>query len=131
MKCEKLDVWKKSAALSAEIYLYFRDLKDYGFKDQITRSGLSVPSNIAEGLERNSDKESYRFLDIAQASAAELKTQIYIGMKIDYIDRAKGKEWIDELEDIGKMLGGLKRKFLSNDKRQTTNDTPQAEGENA
>ncbi|WP_456428705.1 four helix bundle protein [Nitratifractor sp.] len=122
MKCEKLDVWKKSAALSADIYLHLRDLKDYGFKDQITRSGLSIPSNIAEGVERVSDKESYRFLDIAQGSAAELKTQIYIGMKIDYIDKDQGFRWIAELEDIGKMIVGLKKRYLSNDKRQTTND---------
>ena len=126
MKCEKLDVWKKSAALSAEIYLYFRDFKDYGFKDQITRSGLSIPSNIAEGIERVSDKESYRFLDIAQGSAAELKTQIYIGMKIDYIEKDQGFRWIDELENIGKMIVGLKKRYLSNDKRQTTNDESEA-----
>ena len=124
MKCEQLDVWKKSAALSAEIYRYFRRCQDFGFKDQITRSGLSIPSNIAEGIERNSDKESYRFLDIAQASAAELKTQIYIGMKIEYIDLHQGKNWIGEIEDIAKMIGGLKRRVLSNDKRQTTNDLP-------
>jgi len=125
LKCENLDVWKKSAALSADIYLYFRDFKDYGFKDQITRAGLSIPSNIAEGVEKNSDKESFRFLDIAQASSAELKTQIYIGMKIDYIDRETGKKWIDELENIAKMIGGLKRHYLSdkstNVKRQTSN----------
>ncbi len=124
MKCEQLDVWKKSAALSAEIYRYFRQCQDFGFKDQVTRSGLSIPSNIAEGIERNSDKESYRFLDIAQASAAELKTQIYIGMKIEYIDFHQGKNWIGEIEDIAKMIGGLKRRVLSNDKRQTTYDLP-------
>ena len=131
MKCEKLDVWKKSAALSADIYKYFRQCNDYGFKDQITRAGLSVPSNIAEGIERNSDRESYRFLDIAQASAAELKTQVYIGMKIDYIEGEQGKKWIGEIEDIARMIGGLKRRVLSNDKRQTTNDLTPPEVANA
>ena len=57
MAFEDLDVWKRSAGLSADIYKVLSDLKDYGFKDQITRSGLSIPSNIAEGLERRSDKE--------------------------------------------------------------------------
>jgi len=125
MKCETLDVWKFSCSLSSEIYLAMRECKDYGFRDQITRSGLSIPSNIAEGIERESDKESWRFLDIAQASSAELKTQIYIGMKIDYIDRETGNKWIDELENIAKMIGGLKRHYLSdkstNVKRQTSN----------
>ena len=50
MAFEDLEVWKRSAALSAEIYLELKLLRDYGFKDQITRSGLSVPSNIAEGM---------------------------------------------------------------------------------
>ncbi len=123
MKCEKLDVWKKSAALSAEIYRYFSDFRDYGFKDQITRSGLSIPSNIAEGIERESDRETWRFLDIAQASGAELKTQIYIGMKIEYIEISQGKKWLEELESIGKMLRALKATVKkANDQRPTAND---------
>ena len=55
MKCRDLNVWQRSVALSSQIYMVLADLKDYGFKDQITRSGLSVPSNIAEGIERVSD----------------------------------------------------------------------------
>lgn len=109
MKCKNLDVWKRSAGLSAEIYLYLADLKDYGFKDQLTRSGLSIPSNIAEGLERVSDKEKVRFIDIARGSLAEAQTQIYIGMKIKYIETNIGNKWIKELEEIGKMLTGLMR----------------------
>ena len=58
MAFEDLEVWKKAARLSGNIYKDLRDLKDYGFKDQITRSDLSIPSNIAEGVERNSEKES-------------------------------------------------------------------------
>ena len=75
---EELEVWKRSARLSAEIYKAFAELKDYGFRDQITRASLSVPSNIAEGYERNSDKEMANFLNYAKGSAGELRTQIYI-----------------------------------------------------
>jgi len=107
MKCKNLDVWKKSATLSSEIYRELSQLKDYGFKDQLTRSGLSIPSNIAEGLERISDKEKIRFLDISRGSLAEAQTQIYIGMKIKYIDSKIGSKWIKDLEEIGKMLTGL------------------------
>lgn len=57
MGFENLDVWKRSARLSAELYKGMKDLRDYGFKDQITRSGLSIPSNIAEGEERATSKE--------------------------------------------------------------------------
>ena len=61
MKFEDMDVWKKSKKLSVSIYRELSALKDYGFKDQITRSGLSIPSNIAEGFGRSSDKEKIIF----------------------------------------------------------------------
>ena len=61
MNFEKLEVWKRSARLSAHLYKATAELRDYGFKDQLTRSGLSVPSNIAEGMTRNSNKEKSRF----------------------------------------------------------------------
>lgn len=106
---EELDVWKKSARLSADIYKTLSELKDYGFRDQITRAGLSVPSNIAGGHERNSDKELNLFLNYAKGSAGELRTQIYIGMEIGYINRETGKRWLQEAEELSKMLHGLIR----------------------
>ena len=109
MKFEDLDVWKRSAALSAEIYLEFADLKDFGFKDQITRSGLSISSNIAEGFERNSTKERLNFLNYAKGSAGELRSQIYIGMKIRYVNPDKGAVWVEETRVISKMLYGFMR----------------------
>ena len=104
---EELDVWKSSASLSAEIYKSFNELKDFGFRDQITKSSLSVPSNIAEGMERISAKEKIRFLDISKGSAAELRTQTYIGAKIGYISPEIGNEWIEETREISSMLVGL------------------------
>ena len=108
MKCEKLDVWKRACRLSVEIYTHFKACKDFSFKDQITRSALSVASNIAEGMEKESVKENIRFLEIARGSTAELITQIYIGIEIDYIDKAKGIEWVKESNELLKMLNGLK-----------------------
>jgi len=61
MAFEDLDVWQRSAGLSAAIYKELANLRDYGFRDQVTRSGLSVPSNIAEGMERSSNKEKSSF----------------------------------------------------------------------
>ncbi|MDO3377865.1 four helix bundle protein [Geoalkalibacter halelectricus] len=109
MRFEDLEVWKRSARLSADIYKELGELKDYGFKDQITRSGLSVPSNIAEGLERVSRAECVKFLLYSKGSCGELRTQIYIGMDIAYIDKELGKKWIRETEAISSMLGGLIR----------------------
>ena len=104
---EELDVWKKSARLSAEIYKATATVKDQGFRDQITRSGLSIPSNIAEGYERESNKEIANFLNYSKGSAGELRTQIYIGLDIGYINRQQGRKWLQEVEEISKMLHGL------------------------
>lgn len=94
MRYEYLAVWKRSTSLSIEIYQHLRELKDFGFKGQITRSGLSVPSNIAEGFDRESNKECLVFLSYAKGSCAELRTQIYIGIEINYIGRSTGERWL-------------------------------------
>ena len=111
MNIENLEVWKRSARLSTEIYKELRPLKDYGFKDQITRSGLSIPSNIVEGYERNSDKETFNFLNYAKGSSGELRTQIYIGIEINYIPKKVGNTWIKEVKEISKMLYGLMSRY--------------------
>ena len=116
MKCQSLDVWKRSCKVSVEIYKFFSNSKDYGFKDQITRSSLSIASNIAEGMEKDSNKDKVRFLNISQGSIAELITQIYIGIKIDYIDKTMGLMWIEGLEQIIKMITNLKKSL-----NETTN----------
>ena len=116
LRFEDLDVWKRAARLSADIYRQLAVLKDFTFRDQITRSGLSIPSNIAEGHERESKKEALTFLSYAKASCGELRTQIYIGMEIGYIDRSIGKAWIAETREISAMLVGLlrvKRAYLA------------------
>lgn len=96
-----------SIRLSADLYNELRNLKDFGFKDQITRSGLSIPSNIAEGIERNSDKETVNFLSYAKGSCGELRTQIYIGIDIGYIPKKIGPKWIEETRQISAMIVGL------------------------
>ena len=107
MRFEDLEVWKRSARLSADIYQGMRQVKDYGFRDQLTRAGLSVPSNIAEGFERESMRDCVNFLSYAKGSCGELRTQIYIGMEIGYIDRETGRSWIQETIEISAMLAGL------------------------
>jgi four helix bundle protein len=106
---EELEVWKRAARLSADLYKAFAEVKDFGFRDQITRAGLSIPSNIAEGHERGSNQEIANFLNYAKGSAGELRTQIYIGMDIGYIERKQGKHWLAEAEEISKMLHALIR----------------------
>ena len=109
MKCENLDIWKRSCRLSVEVYRYFKECRDFGFKDQITRSSLSIGSNIAEGIEKDSNKDKIRFLNISEGSIAELITQIYIGIEIGYIKKDIGLNWKNELDEISKMIKSLKR----------------------
>ena len=111
MDFEKLDVWKRSCRLSVNVYKDLRNLKDYGFKDQITRASLSIPSNIAEGMVKHTNIEKSRFLHIANGSCAELRTQTYIGMEIGYIPEQTGIAWIKETKEISSMLAGLIKKL--------------------
>ena len=111
MNFENLEVWKRSCELSVDVYRSMKDLRDFGFKDQITRSALSVPSNVAEGMVKPTDKDKVRFLHIANGSCAELRTQIYIGMKISYIVEKTGRTWIKETKEISAMLNGLIEKI--------------------
>lgn len=107
MKFEDLLVWKRAARLCAEIYQAFSHSRDFGFKDQITRSALSIASNIAEGYERDSDRDRVKFFSYAKGSCAELRTQIYIGIEIDYIEKAQGQRWVGETRELTKMLYSL------------------------
>ena len=119
MRFEDLEVWKRSARLSADIYRALKDLKDFGFRDQITRSGLSIPSNIAEGFERKSKKEFLVYLKYALGSCGELRTQTYIGMEIGYISKITGNNWIQETKEISAMITSLvktNRQFLKETK---------------
>jgi len=107
MKFEDMEIWKRSARFSAVLYKSFADCKDFGFRDQITRSGLSIPSNIAEGSDRSSKKDFIRFLQYAKGSCGELRTQIYIGIEIGYIKQPQGKAWVNETREISAMLVGF------------------------
>jgi four helix bundle protein len=90
MQYEKLEIWMRSKSLAIDVYKELAGLRDFGFKDQITRSALSVPSNIAEGMERSSNAEKARFLVISKGSIGEFKTQADIGVAIGYINHQKG-----------------------------------------
>ena len=114
MKFEDLDVWKRSSRLCAELYKHFQNCRDFGFRDQITRSALSIPSNIAEGVERGSQKDFARFLQYAKGSCGELRTQIYIGMDIGYIPLEPGKIWLSETRELSAMLVGLTKSIKLN-----------------
>ena len=107
MLFEKLEVWRRSVDLSCAVYKAMANVKDWGFKDQITRSALSIPSKIAEGEGRESCKECIRFLYIARGSASELLTQIHIGKRIDYIGEHDADNWLGQVDIILKQINAL------------------------
>ncbi|MBI5184513.1 MAG: four helix bundle protein [Nitrospinae bacterium] len=104
---ENLEVWKKSCRLTVTLYKLLKDCRDYGLKDQMLRSSVSIPSNIAEGCERNSVPDFQRFINIAKGSAAELRTQVYISREINVFSDSDAKGLINELKSISKMLQAL------------------------
>ena len=107
MDFEKLEVWHSSKALSVAMYRALADCPDYGFRNQLTRSALSVPSNIAEGMERAGNAEKRYFLSVAKGSCAEVRTQLMVGQEIDYVEQAFAVHWIHETRELSRMLTGL------------------------
>ncbi|MEG3116819.1 four helix bundle protein [Salinicola sp. 4072] len=107
MRHEQMEVWQRGKRLSVEVYRELHGLRDFGFKDQITRSALSIPSNIAEGFERYTEREKFRFVSIAKGSCGEFATQALIGMEIGYIAEQKGTQWRNEAIQLSRMLGAL------------------------
>jgi four helix bundle protein len=108
----KLKVWQYAKDLAIKIYKLTQDpvfKKDFGFRDQIQRSAVSVPSNIAEGDESGSDKQSVRYFYIAKGSTAELLTQLIIAQEIGYVDSKTKDSLVDECEKISSMLSNLIR----------------------
>jgi four helix bundle protein len=104
---EDLDVWKKACRLSVKLFKLLKDCHDYGLKNQMLRSAVSIPSNIAEGSERGTVPDFQRFINIAKGSAAELRTQVYIASEVGIFAASEKNELISELKSISKMLQAL------------------------
>ena len=109
----ELLVWKKSIEFVTQIYNLtnkFPKDENYGLSSQLRRAAISIPSNIAEGAARNTDKEYVRFLYIARASASEIETQLIISKNLNYFN--SGNENLDtDLLLILKMLTYLINKI--------------------
>lgn len=104
----RMDVWKDAVALVHQVYEFsaaFPQDERFGLISQMRRSAISVPSNIAEGAARGSDKDFLRFLYIARGSLAELETQIIIATQLGYIN--KQENWQPALERVFAKLAAL------------------------
>ncbi len=109
-KYQNLKVWEKATQLVLDVYALtstFPKEELYGLSSQVRRAAVSIPSNIAEGSERKSDKDFIRFLRMASASLAEVETQLYIALKLNYLDDSAYSELLKASAEIGKMIHGL------------------------
>lgn len=107
---KELKVWQKGKELAVYIYEITnasKFAKDYGLRDQMRRAAISVPSNIAEGDERETDKEAVRYFYIAKGSSAEVLTQAVIAFEIGYIENSIFEEIEQRCIEISSMLSRL------------------------
>jgi len=104
---EDIQCWQKARIFSVEIYQTFSQNKDYAFKDQIQRASVSVMNNIAEGFERNTNKEFRYFLYVAKGSCGEVRSMLYLAEELEYVTSAKTVSLRNQAIEISKMLSGF------------------------
>ena len=112
-----LEIWKLSIQFVKEIYIAtesFPKIEQYGLVSQIRRAAISIPSNLAEGSARYSDKETLRFIDIMIGSIAELDTQLTIAKEIGFLTIEQTTQFIDKLNKINAMAFGLRKTIKNN-----------------
>jgi four helix bundle protein len=106
-----LEIWKKSRFFCSEIYAItskFPDAEKFGLTNQLRRAFVSIPSNIAEGSSRHSNKDFARFLQIALGSAYEVETQLIIATDLKFINKEELEPLLKSLESIIKMTSKFK-----------------------
>ena len=101
---EDLLCWQRARELVRLVYLNFKSLNDYGFKDQIQRAAVSVLSNISEGFESGTREEFVNYLYIAKASAGEVRAQLYVALDVNYVERSTFNRLTDTAEAVSAML---------------------------
>jgi four helix bundle protein len=107
LRFEDSIAWQKSKILSIVVYSTFRSSKDFSFRDQIQRAVVSIMNNIAEGFERNTNKELSQFLYIAKGSAGEVRSMILLAYELEYISSDEKHRLVSLCEEISKLISGF------------------------
>jgi four helix bundle protein len=114
---EDIDAWKAGTELVSGIYQVSGRgafATDFALRDQLRKADVSIPSNIAEGFERNRRGEFIQFLRYAKGSAGEARSQLYHARNQDYVDKATFQSLQSEAEDISRQIQGLIRYLEAN-----------------
>jgi four helix bundle protein len=104
---ENLEVWQEAIELAAHVYVLFRPCRDFDFRGQIQAAAASVSNNIAEGYERDSNKEFIRFLFIAKGSCGEVRSQTYLARRVELLSNEDSKQLISESKRLSKRIKRL------------------------
>ena len=107
---EDIEAWKRAREVTKTIYLLSSTgdfSRDYGLKDQIRRAAVSVMSNIAEGFERDGNREFISFLKIAKASCGEARSQLYVALDQDFISRDDFEKANSQLNQTSRLIAGF------------------------
>lgn len=110
LKFEDLICFSKARELTKSVYKEFKDCKDYGFKDQITRASVSVLSNVAEGFERGTKSEFLNYLYIAKGSAGEVRAQLYVAYDVGYVNMETFKYLNNLAQECSKLIQSFAEK---------------------
>ncbi|RXR21045.1 four helix bundle protein [Flavobacterium amnicola] len=110
----KYNVWQKGHQLVLDVYKLtstFPKSEQFNLISQINRASLSIPTNIAEGYGRQTQKELIRFLYISSGSAHELEYLLFVSTELNFVEKEKSEELLSELSEIKKMLASLINKI--------------------
>lgn len=113
---EKLEVWKDARLFAKKIYFLtnqFPAAEKFGLSSQMQRAVVSIISNIAEGVSRNTTKEKCRFIEISFGSLMEVLSQLYVSIDLEYISDMQFKETKADVDKIANKLNALNRSFQS------------------
>ncbi len=103
--------WQKAKILTIAVYRILESLKDHSFKNQLQRAAISIMNNVAEGFERQTQKEMKQFLYIAKGSAGEARSMIAFGMSLNYFSKNEGEKLYEQATKIAKILSGFIKKL--------------------
>lgn len=121
---EDLVVWQEAKALTLAIYRIMREIRDYGFRDQIQRASVSIMNNIAEGSDAGSDATNIRFLNIAKGSCSEVRSMLHLCHELGYCTKTQQEELIGSTRKISASIKNL-IKYITNKNNTPSNTPPQ------